>query len=390
MVPAVIGPVRRRRTPGPRRLETERGDRLADLAGEAGGIEPVDPTQVDDRAMVHEPVAGDAQDAHGHRRAGRDRSARASSIASSTPLPKPPVTTLSSKVTTSRAPRARVHDRRPVERLGEPGVDDPDAPALGGQRVGRRPARDGRSARSPTNSRSSPSRSTSARPTGRTCGSTGSSPKPGVARVVQRERVVLGERGPQQRAQLLLIARRGDDQVGQLPLGGDREHALVARAVLADQPGAVHGEQRPGASFWQTSWTVWSKARCRNVEYRATTGRSPPRARPVAKVTACCSAMPTSKTRSGNAAANFDMPGAGRHAGGDADDAAVGAGQLDELLGEDRRVVGRLLRGRGATVGDAASSAIDSVGIGRRSWPGLVRVGRRGQRSSAAGRRRGS
>ena len=103
--------------------------------------------------------------------------------------------------------------------------------------------------------------------------------------------------------------------------------------------------RRTGASFWQTSWTVWSKARCRNVEYRATTGRIPPRARPVAKVTACCSAMPTSKTRSGNVGGQLRHAGPGRHAGGDADDAPVGAGQLDELVGEDRGVVGRLLPG---------------------------------------------
>ena len=63
-----------------------------------------------------------------------------------------------------------------------------------------------------------------------------------------------------------------------------------------------------GWSFWQTSWTVWSNARWRNVEYSATTGRIPPIARPVASVIECCSAIPTSKNRSGNSAWNLDMP----------------------------------------------------------------------------------
>jgi hypothetical protein len=52
---------------------------------------------------------------------------------------------------------------------------------------------------------------------------------------VQREGVVLAEGGMHQAAQLLLVLRGGDDQVWQLALGRDREHSLVAGAVLADQ-----------------------------------------------------------------------------------------------------------------------------------------------------------
>ena len=40
----------------------------------------------------------------------------------------------------------------------------------------------------------------------------------------------------------------------------------------------------------------------------ATTGRSPPMAMPAAAVTACCSAMPTSKQRSGNRSWNGSSP----------------------------------------------------------------------------------
>ncbi len=57
-----------------------------------------------------------------------------------------------------------------------------------------------------------------------------------------------------------------------------------------------------------TSISSWSKARLRNVEYTATTGCNPPRASPAAAVSACCSAMPTSRQRSGNAAANGARP----------------------------------------------------------------------------------
>ena len=40
----------------------------------------------------------------------------------------------------------------------------------------------------------------------------------------------------------------------------------------------------------------------------AQNGRKPSVASPAAKVTACCSAMPTSKQRSGNALANRSSP----------------------------------------------------------------------------------
>ena len=49
-----------------------------------------------------------------------------------------------------------------------------------------------------------------------------------------------------------------------------------------------------------TSIRAWSKARLRKVAYSATTGCMPPIASPAAEVTACCSAMPTSKVRSGH------------------------------------------------------------------------------------------
>jgi len=53
---------------------------------------------------------------------------------------------------------------------------------------------------------------------------------------------------------------------------------------------------------------AWSKARQKNVEYTATTGRRPTMAMPAAAVTACCSAMPTSKKRSGKRLENSSRP----------------------------------------------------------------------------------
>ena len=57
-----------------------------------------------------------------------------------------------------------------------------------------------------------------------------------------------------------------------------------------------------------TSYMTWSMARVRNVEYTATTGRSPPMAMPAAAVTACCSAMPTSISRPGNRSPKASRP----------------------------------------------------------------------------------
>ena len=50
---------------------------------------------------------------------------------------------------------------------------------------------------------------------------------------------------------------------------------------------------------------------------RGRPGACPAVARPAAKVTACCSAMPTSKKRSGWTACELAERGAGRHRGGD-------------------------------------------------------------------------
>ena len=54
--------------------------------------------------------------------------------------------------------------------------------------------------------------------------------------------MLLGEGRAQQSAQLLLVARRRQDEVGQLAQRREREHALVARAVLAHEAGPVDAD----------------------------------------------------------------------------------------------------------------------------------------------------
>ena len=65
----------------------------------------------------------------------------------------------------------------------------------------------------------------------------------------------------------------------------------------------------------------------------ATTGCRPPIASPAADVIACCSAMPTSKKRSGNRCAERRQPGRTRHGGGDRHDVAALGAVVDQRLG---------------------------------------------------------
>ncbi len=154
----------------------------------------------------------------------------------------------------------------------------------------------------PTSRMSEPSRSISPRPIGSTSGWRARDVEAGVARVVQGERVVLGERGPEERAELLLVLRAGDDQVRDLALGGQGEHPLVARPVLADEARPVDRRGGPAGRSGRR------RGRSGRRPAGGTSSRSPrragwpPIARPVASVTACCSAIPTSKNRSGNSA----------------------------------------------------------------------------------------
>ena len=192
-------------------------------------------------AVVHELVARQADDPN-RQAAHARRSSAASVIASSTAEPKPPAATLSSSVTTSFLPRALLEDQLAIERLGKSGVDDPDRPALRRPAARRLPARASTIGPKPTIRMSC----ALAQDLGLADGDRGRLDRrqveAGVARVVQRERMVLAECRVHQPAQLLLVLGRGDDDVGQLALSGDREHALVARAVLAHETGAIDAD----------------------------------------------------------------------------------------------------------------------------------------------------
>ena len=68
-------------------------------------------------------------------------------------------------------------------------------------------------------------------------------PAAGPARIAERDRpVVMGERRAHHVDEHRLVARRHQHDVGQRAEVGDVEGAVVGRAVVADEPGAVHRE----------------------------------------------------------------------------------------------------------------------------------------------------
>src|SRR5207247_2189415 len=127
-----------------------------------------------------------------------------------------------------------VEDQLAVERLGKTRIDDGNGPALGLERVGTGdgPGDDGPERDEQHVATLADDLAPADRQDRRLARR---QPEPRIARVMQRKRMVLGERGPEQRTKLLLVLRRGDDEVWQLALRGQGEHPLVARAVLPDQ-----------------------------------------------------------------------------------------------------------------------------------------------------------
>src|ERR1700722_1312006 len=81
----------------------------------------------------------------------------------------------------------------------------------------------------------------------------------------------------------------------------------------------------------------------------ATTGRSPATAIPAAAVTACCSAMPTSRNRSGNSAWKGRRPG--------------GTGRADDGPGEGIGVRRRRDRGRGGHGGGLHLEVVEALDV---------------------------
>ena len=160
---------------------------------------------------------------------------------SSTPSPNPPMAALSSAVTTSRLPAAWLARRAASSGFAHRALIT----------VAVRPAAPSSRAASrsrwtigpnPTSSRSDPfledlghaDLERLALPVGQVLA--------GIARIVQGDGSVMGQRGDHEVPELLLVLGRADDQVRQRPLGRQGEHPLVARAVLADEPRAIDGQ----------------------------------------------------------------------------------------------------------------------------------------------------
>ena len=147
----------------------------------------------------------------------------------------------------------------------------------------------------------------------------------------------------EQRAQLLLVLRRGDHEVRQLPLRRQGEHPLVTRAVLADQPGPVdRDDDRLVVLADVVDGLVERPLEERRVERD---DRSHPAHRQAGR----------HRHRVLLGDADVEHPvrelglelrhaGAGRHPGGDPDDPPIVPRELDQLGREDRGVVGMLRR----------------------------------------------
>ena len=107
--------------------------------------------------------------------------------------------------------------------------------------------------------------------------------------------------------QLGLVARGHDDEARQTAEIGDVERAGVRRSVGADKAGAVHREahRQPLDRDVVHHLVVGAlqEGRIDGGERLQAFGREP-----AANVTPCCSAMPTSKVRLGNALPNRSMP----------------------------------------------------------------------------------
>ena len=84
-------------------------------------------------------------------------------------------------------------------------------------------------------------------------------------------------------------------------------HAVVAGAVWAGHPGPVERDRHRQPVQRHVHQQLVEGA-VQGTSEIATTGCRPPMARPAVLVIACCSAMPTSKTRSGKARANGPRP----------------------------------------------------------------------------------
>ena len=94
--------------------------------------------------------------------------------------------------------------------------------------------------------------------------------------------------------QFVLVLRRGHDHVRHMPQEREIEGTVVRRPVLSDESAPIDTEGHRQVLRRHIMHDLVIRPLQKKVEYRATTGFMPCAAIPAAKVTACCSAMPTS------------------------------------------------------------------------------------------------
>ena len=166
-----------------------------------------------------------------------------SASASHTAAPKPPMPVFSSMVTTSRwfdaahetVSRSSGLTQRALTTLAE-------TPSAASSSAASSATLD-HAADGEQRDIACPSRRTCARPASHAAGSAGvSTPRAGAARVADRDRAVGGERGVQRLGELGLVGGREHHHVRDGAQVREVEHAVMRRAVLAHEPGAVQAE----------------------------------------------------------------------------------------------------------------------------------------------------
>jgi hypothetical protein len=178
-----------------------------------------------------------------------------------------------------------------------------------------------------------------------------------AARVAQRGRAVVEQRGAQHVAQHRLVARGHRDHVRQRAQVGDVEDPVVGRAVVADQAGAVHREDDVQALQADVvDDLVVGALQERRVDRRHRLAALEREAR--GEQDRLLLGDPDVEVVLGLGDLQQAEAGAGVHRGGDPDDATVAAHLLDHRLPEDRGV----LRDGGA--GDLAA-LLDGLDHGR-------------------------
>ncbi len=194
--------------------------------------------------------------------------------------------------------------------------------------------------------------------------------------------MILREGGANERAKLLLVLGAGDDHVRELALAWDREHALVAGPVLADQARAVHRDHdRQVVLADVVDFLVERSLQERGIQRHDRPLPCQGHARGEGDGMLLGDAHVDEAVR--ELGLEEMEAGAGGHSGGDGHDAPILPGQLDQLGGEVERVVAWPGAGR-RSGGFRGSAAV-------RGSPGYVLVARRFHRrivDAARGRHR--